>query len=165
MFDEFSKAVMFGNTEKVRQMIAAEPGIVNKSDDHGFTALHNAMSEDPNDGLIHLLENGANTNAQNSDGIAPLHLACYAKNAKLLLEHGADKNLRDNQQRTPLHVLASDGSERFEVIQFLLESGADATLKDSKGRTPVEISKNRNDADIVELFEIWSGDLEFDFDD
>ena len=46
-----------------------------------------------------------------------------------------------------------------------MESEADATLEDQNGDTPVQIAKSREDDDIVELFEIWSGDLDFDFDD
>ncbi len=75
--------------------------------------------------------------------------------------------LQSNREQTPLHVHAAEGSKSFEVIQFLLESGADATLTDDDDRAPVEISKSRQDSDVVELFEIWSddSDSDFDFDD
>lgn len=165
MHDDFCKAVMFGNVEKTKGMVAADPEIVHRSDENGFTALHYAMSEDPNEAIIFIIDQGANVNAQNDEGHAPLHMACSPEIAKLLLDHGAEVDLQDNLGRTPLHCLAADGTERYEVIQFLLEAGANAALEDEGGETPVQISKSRQDSDIVELFEIWSGDLDFDFDD
>lgn len=165
MHEEFSKAVMYGKLDDVQKMIAQDPSVIHSTDKWGFTALHNAMSEDPNEAIIFIIEQGANVNAQNDEGIAPLHLACSPEIADLVLKHGADKNLRDRDGRTPLHILASEGDHRYEVIQYLLEQEADASLKDNDGMTAVEISKSREDEDVVELFETWSGDLEFDFDD
>ena len=122
-------------------------------------------SEDPNEAITYVINNGANVNAQNDEGIAPLHLACSVEMAQLLLQNGANLDLCDRLGRTPLHVHAAEGTKSYEVIQFLLESEADATLEDQNGDTPVQIAKSREDEDIVELFEIWSGDLDFDFDD
>ena len=46
----------------------------------------------------YLLENGANANVKNKDGITPLHIAVKEKNYDItarLLDAGADRNTKD----------------------------------------------------------------------
>ena len=52
-----------------------------------------------------LLLRGADANAADDRGVAPLHLAKSVELANLLLQHGADPKRRNRRGHTPLDVL------------------------------------------------------------
>ena len=150
--EKFSDAVVFGYEEEVKQMLSRQPELLNSTDRFGFTALHNAMSEEHFPLVKFLIAQGAKVNSQNDEGIAPLHLACYPEHADLLLQAGADINLKDHKGNTPLHILCSDGEERYEVIEFLLSAGADPSIQNQEGNTPLGIATSRKESDLIDLF-------------
>lgn len=152
LIDQFSDAAVYGDLDKVKSLLAEHPSLLDQGDGYGFTALHNMMSEEQFEVLAYLIAQGADVNVQNNDGIAPLHLACWVKNAEMLLEAGANVNLPDHQGRTPLHIHAAEGHQNFDVIRHLLIRGADASIKDKGGQLAVDISKSRQDARNVKLF-------------
>lgn len=151
IIDAFSDAIVYGDLSKAKELLAAHPDLVNAQDKYGFSALHNAMSEEQPATIAYLIQQGADVNIQNDMGIAPLHLACYPENAEFLLKAGADINLLTNSGDSPLHILASDGSERSEVIQYLVAQGANKTLKNSSGRTALDIATMRSDRRNIQL--------------
>lgn len=73
-------------------------------------------------------------NLKDSDGLTPLHHACYYCNGKairLLLKHGANVNLLDKEERTPLMTLFS-GAVRDDdiwILDLLLEHGANPCVE------------------------------------
>ncbi|MEM6631704.1 MAG: ankyrin repeat domain-containing protein [Bacteroidota bacterium] len=150
---KFSDVVLFGYLEEAKAMLEEKPELLNAQDPFGFTALHNVMTEEHFSIVRYLIEQGAKVNIQNDEGIAPLHLACYPEHAGLLVEAGADINLTDQKGNTPLHILAAEGEERYEVIEFLLDKGADQTLKNKEGYTPLDIAKIREEKDLIDLFQ------------
>ena len=153
MFDEFSKAVIYGDLDKVRQMMTVDQAIINKPDKYGFCPLHNVMTEEQFDIVAYLIANGADVNIQNDVGITPLYLAAYVENAKLLLDGGAAINIRDRNGNTPLHILAAEGQESYEVLAFLIENKADKAIANNQGKTAFDIAKMREDWDNVELLQ------------
>jgi len=50
-----------------------------------------------------------------------------------------------------LHVQASDGEERFDVIEILLENGVDKTIKNKNGERAYDIAVSRQDKDNAEI--------------
>ena len=144
---------------------------VNQRAANGGRPLHWALNPSPDDGsdpltrVRLLLENGADVNAANDRGEAPLHRAAwkgYAVYFQFLLDHGADPNLTDNRGRTPLDRVAASARAALELAtlnrpdaagrtplhralaqgdaaaaQSLLERGADPNLRDSDGNTPL----------------------------
>ena len=95
------------------------------------------------------IEAGADPNAFDKSGVAPLHRAVRTRSSaavRALLEHGADPQLRNNSGSTPLHLAVQNtgrsdsGSDaakdaQVRIIAMLLAHGANPTDADAKGKT------------------------------
>ena len=93
-----------------------------------------------------LLEYGADANAENNQGMTPLHILSKSSikhegsvldHALLLLKHGAEVNKGDKGNQTPLHLALQ--RNRFRLAGILLEHGADVIAENKKGRTPLHM--------------------------
>ena len=87
--------------------------------------LHQAVTAGDTDMVKALLSNGANANAANEDGLAPLHAACLSQElhvAEVLLSQGADAEAQSNAG-TPILIAARQGDSK--MISALLKCGAD----------------------------------------
>ena len=146
---EFFDAVVYGDRNKVVQMIKANQEFVNAKDEFGFTALHSVMDEENFDIVQYLILHGADVNSKNDEGITPLHCAGWKENARLLLNAGADIDALDNEGNSPLHLAVSDGMESFGVIKLLLANGAKINLKNNFGATPLDIAIMRKEFWII----------------
>ena len=71
---EFSDAVVFGDFERVKEMVKDNSEIVNIQDQYGFSALHNVMSEEQFEIVAFLIEHDADVNIRNEYGIKNLCL-------------------------------------------------------------------------------------------
>ncbi|XP_070189214.1 transient receptor potential cation channel subfamily A member 1 homolog [Littorina saxatilis] len=135
----------FGNAqESVITYLISKDADVNSRDIYGQTPLHFAAMRGNEVACKDLLGiSGVNIEAQDKQGIAPLHMAALHNQvevAKMLIEAGANLRCVDNEQCTPLHHACADGS--VELVQALFEAG---------GRTPeawVMISNMVTDQDI-----------------
>jgi ankyrin repeat protein len=61
---------------------------------------------------------------------------------QLLVENGADPNIQQAQGMTPLHFAFSAGEDRLQVVRLLLRHGADSSVTDEYGRTPKDYAKD-----------------------
>ena len=100
------------------------------------------------DTILYLLSVGANPNACDKDGVAPLHRAVRTRSlpaVRSLLDGGADPIARNKSGSTPLHLAVQTtgrggtGSEhaleqQAGIIRLLLERGARPTDKDARGK-------------------------------
>jgi len=91
---------------------------------------------------------GADANALDASGTAPLHRAVRTRSlpaVRALVEAGADPRLRNGRGSTPLHLAvrttgkSGSGSvtareQQAGIIRFLLERGASPTDPDGRGR-------------------------------
>ena len=88
-----------------------------------------------------LIDNGANVNVRDKDGLTPLHIASTTLNmnlVKILVEYGADVNAKVGDSITPLllavypYQRSDDGKHQydrmFEMVKYLLAHGADPTI-------------------------------------
>ncbi|KAL5021722.1 hypothetical protein ScPMuIL_000877 [Solemya velum] len=90
------EACRSGDLNKVKKLVTAQN--VNSRDTAGrkSTPLHFAAGFGRKDVVEHLLEIGANPQAQDDGGLIPLHNACsfgHAEVVQLLLRHGAEANM------------------------------------------------------------------------
>jgi len=126
---------------------------VNEVDRWGNTPLNKLMSQFPFEMLVRcdaerrlkiarlLIAEGADLNAKNFMGWAPLHNAAgrgRLEGVELLVEQGADIEIRDNKERTPLYVAVAD--RRLGIAEFLVEKDADVNAKDFEGNTPLHVA-------------------------
>jgi ankyrin repeat protein len=99
--------------------------------------------------ITYLVAAGADANACDMDGVAPLHRAvrtrCSAA-VEALLNSGAEPKMRNGRGSTPLHLAVQNtgrggsGStravdEQREIIKLLLQYGARPTDADANGKT------------------------------
>lgn len=94
-----------------------------------------------------LIEAGADPNATDDSGVAPLHRAVRTRAAsavRALLSKGADARLANQRGSTPLHLAVQDTGrggasslaarqEQEEIIRLLIARGAQASDLDSSG--------------------------------
>jgi ankyrin repeat protein len=92
---------------------------------------------------------GANPNAEDKSGVAPLHRAARTRCAaavRALLVNGANALARNKSGSTPLHLAvqntgrggtgsAAARAEQKEIIRLLLGHGAQPSDKDAAGRS------------------------------
>ncbi len=129
--------------------------IVNTRDARGVSALHFlAANTDVNWERHHLLQLGANPNAQTQQGwsyklnqkskvvmekgASPLHIAAqFGESSALvdLLEFGADRDLQDADGDTPVRMAAMTASRRAkDKLLTLIRAGANLSLKNLEGK-------------------------------
>ena len=92
-----------------------------------------------------LIENGADVNISDSDGLTLLMKAVRDGNKSLislLIESGADVSAQDSQKKTSYHYAAHFSSP--EIIELLLNGGANPLAKDDSGESPFSISLLRD---------------------
>ena len=104
--------------------------------------------------LKELIAQGADINALNEWGGAPLHIASFMgdrNSLKELIANGADVNVKDGDGRTPLYVATS--WNRLGCVEELLAQGADVNARTNDGKTALDISDEKSCAEIIILLQ------------
>ena len=132
------EAAALGRTERVEELLRADPGLASAWTPDGFSALHLAAFFGGAGAARVLLEHGAEVDAvaRNSMHVTPLHSAAAAREveiARLLIEHGADVNACQEGGFTPLHAAAQNGDDA--LYRLLVDHGADEAAATDDGRS------------------------------
>ena len=122
------------------------PPNVTHVDCHRNTALH--LTTDLQTATS-LLEKGANVDAENVEGLRPIHCAVktgLVELVDLLIQHGANVDAADIFGNRPLHDAVCHG---LNVVQLLVQHGAKLNVQNIDGKTPLHIAVERQQADII----------------
>ena len=87
-------------------------------------------------------------------GRTPLHVAKTTEQVQMLLDAGADVNAQDIQGKAPLHfqaawAMASPSEESVAIVQMLLDAGADPWLKTNRGKVPAQLARDVSHAALI----------------
>jgi ankyrin repeat protein len=145
--DALINAILQWSPERVRAVLALNPGIVNEHNSDGFLPLHAAAQENSPEISTLLLLNGADPN-----GLAVVETQVDgAQYREALIKRGIDPNTRmiSVQMVTPLFIASINGYS--EVVRVLVEAGADPDVGFLHKATPLYIACQRNRLETAQL--------------
>jgi ankyrin repeat protein len=138
-------AALTGFCSLVDHLIATRSPDVNSRGGSHTTALHAASVKGHLEAVSLLLKNGANPNARDNRGRAPLHRVSHGGQsvmvessleiAQLLVNSGANVNITDFEGWTPLHAAARSGCRI--IAEQLVGSGASLDVRNRDQETPL----------------------------
>ena len=132
-------AVKAGDEALVRSLLDAGADVNEQDAETLNTPLHWVAYYGATDIAELLLSRGANTEAQDRNGMTPLHDAVAFASPKivtLLLGRGASVNAPNTAGDTPLH-LAAMFNETSAIAESLIEAGAVLDVKNEDEQTPL----------------------------
>ena len=122
----------------------------------GNTPLMNQVNDGNKAKVEQLIAGGADVNAKNARGFAPLNWGIYQSSlsrevVELLIDAGADVNAQDDTDGlTALHgaIYVDMG---MDMVTLLVDKGADVNLTTKKGWTPLHYAVDMENLDAVRL--------------
>ena len=150
--DVFESAA-FGDLDRLSELLATEPDLVNATSGDGFTPLHLAAFFGQTDGVRLLLARGAEPDVRGQGWMTGTALSAAAAGGHtaivlLLLEVGVDPNVQQAQGFTPLHAAAQNAD--LEAVRALLDAGADPAILTEEGVSAAELAEQAGDLVTVE---------------
>lgn len=128
----------------------------------GQTPLHMAAIYGHTGIAQYLLDNGADTKAQDISGATPLHEAVRYGRTEIvsqLLANGADVNGKDSLGKTPLLLLIPQDKQN-EIYSILLANGANVNQKDMYGDTVLHVaSMTKISPEVLGMFTSAGADI------
>lgn len=127
---------------------------INKKNEVGDTALHEAVRSNSMSIIQELIGNGAHIAARNGKFCTPLHIACYygyVQAAQILINTHSHKllyiNMRDNAGNTALHYAVHNN--HIQCAYALVTQGALLKAQNKSGETAYDIALSRKHATII----------------
>jgi ankyrin repeat protein len=115
-------------------------------------SLHQAIENSNRNQIVKLIDNGANVDEMNDEGLSPLHMATLKENkgiVALLIVAGANVDIKSPvTENTPLHIASSLGND--SLLDIFLNEGANFNSKNKNGDTALHIAAKNGFNSIVE---------------
>lgn len=149
---EFPKLVsLFLSQTKLKTNSNVLKDWINMKSNNGYTSLHYAAFRGNIDVIKLLIENGANIDICNNEGLNVLHLAAQGNKTSILIyfieKYHLDFMKIDNIGSTPLHWASYVGSE--ESFLYLLTLNPDINKQDIEGLTPLHLAVTSDRTRII----------------
>jgi ankyrin repeat protein len=137
------EAAAFGRTERLVELLVADPSQATALSEDGFTALHLAIFGGQEGAARLLIEHGSDVNRVSTGfvQVPPLGTAVFVRSlplVRLLLDSGADVNGGEANGFTPLHAAAENGD--LKLARELLARGADPRRRTSDGKVAADLA-------------------------
>lgn len=113
--------------------------------------LFSAAEAKDTEGLVKLLQEGADVQAQDQSGRTALMIATYnhdAASAQKLIEAGADVNLQDNMLNSPFLYAGAEGY--LDILKMTIQAGADPSITNRYGGTALIPASEHGYVDVVQ---------------
>lgn len=147
----FHGAVQIGDTATVQKMLADNKQLATSADKYGFQPIH-MLDMYPEEAILNLLlENGADINARNDDGVTILHIVTDPNAVPMLVKSGAMIEARDKNGWTPLIMQADNQENGPDVVEALLSEGADPNAKGENGVTALALAKETGNQSLIDI--------------
>lgn len=150
---ELFEACEKGELEKVKSLVGQNPDLVNAQNERGITALQATAAYKQTAIAEFLIDNKADIEKTDKEGLTPLHWAASSGNnskiLELLLNKGAKIDVRDQEGSTALHFAAESG--HTENIQLLLDKGDSIEEKNHNDHTPLILATKSQNTEAVGL--------------
>ncbi len=125
----------------IKQLLAGDRELLEKTDSYKRTALHAAARYGGNEVCRFLIEQGANLDAKDESGNTPLHLASLHRHDEivdLFIRANADLNTLNLDGASPLALAVIYGTP--QSVRRLLSQNADHDFKDRVGNTLLHLA-------------------------
>jgi len=147
-------AASVGRTDRVAELLDAEPSLVNAYSRDGFFPLGLAAFFGFAETVRLLLARGADVAqvAKNPMRIQAIHAAVGGPSreaVELVVEAGAPINAQQHKGWTALHEAVHQ--ENLEVTRYFLAHGADPKLQNDEGKSAIGLAADQGSAAILKL--------------
>ncbi|XP_078594817.1 death-associated protein kinase 1-like [Branchiostoma floridae x Branchiostoma japonicum] len=158
----FFTAVQEGDVQTVRRGL--DGGVdVRVKRDWGWrdqTSLHVASRHGHTKVVNLLIQNGADPEVRDREGLTSLHVASkhgQTEVVELLIRHGVELEPKDSEQSTPLHLAAARG--HTGTCELLIRSGAEVMVKNQDQPTTLHRAATGGHAGTCELLIRYGSDV------
>ena len=145
-------AASVGRTDRVAELLDADPALVNAYSRDGFFPLGLAAFFGHSETVRLLLARGADVAqvAKNPMRIQPLHAAVAGRSREavlLILEAGAPINAQQHKGWTALHEVVN--KKDVELTRYFLAHGADPKVQNDEGQSPIGLAAEQGSTAIL----------------
>jgi len=154
------EASLFGDLERVRALMTADPNLRDMHAPLGGTPIHLAAASGHSsitEFLVYIAGTGNSCNVPDKIWeVTPLYTAASYADVKIgeimaerMLANGADPNMHQKNDHSVLHAAAEVGNT--SLVRMLIRKGANVALKDRAGKTPLDIAREKQHVETIML--------------